>query len=215
MLYLLFVPYSLALNSSKSSSSLKAESMDEPILDNDFSFDRETTIEQAELATFWMRLGASLVDFMILFPLLVLNLYNTLHFKSLGIMLLLTTAAALYKPYFEWKRSATFGKTALGIKLVDYNMNDISMEQAFKRYFPWAINFFFSTLSNFHVFFSPDFAEVDDFMQIGYLAQEAPLTTVNTFYSFVFLFLVGSLLFDVKRQGAHDKVAGTYCIVGK
>lgn len=189
--------------------------MDEPILDNDFSFDKKATIEQAELATFWMRLGASLVDFMILFPILVINLYNTLHIKSLGIMLLLTTMAALYKPYFEWKRSATFGKTALGIKLVDYDLNDLTMEQAFKRYFPWAINFFFSTASNFYVFSSPGFAEVNDFMQIGYLAQEAPLTSINTFYSFVFLFLIGSLLFDPRRQGTHDKVAGTYCIVAK
>lgn len=189
--------------------------MDEPILDNDFSFDNEATIEQAELATFWMRVGASLVDFMILFPLLVVNLYNTLHIKSLGIMLLLTTAAALYKPYFEWKRSATFGKTALGIKLVDYDMNDITIEQAFKRYFPWAINFFFSTASNLYVFFSPEFAEVDDFMEIGMLAQQAPLNTMNAIYSFVFLLLICSLLFDARRQGAHDKVAGTYCIVAK
>lgn len=189
--------------------------MEDPIIDSDFFSEQQPTIDQALLATFWQRLGAQLVDFMILFPIMVLSLYNTLNIKNLGIMLLLTTASALYKPYFEWKRSATFGKSFLGIKLVDEHLNDISIDQAFKRYFPWVISFIFSMASNIYLFFSPEFPEVTDFMQIGYVVQKAPLAGLSNFYGFIFIVLVGSLVFDVRKQGIHDKVAGTYCIVDR
>ncbi len=189
--------------------------MEDPIIDSDFFSEEQASIEQAVLATFWQRLGAQLVDFMILFPIMVLSLYNTLNVKNLGIMLLLTTASALYKPYFEWKRSATFGKSFLGIKLVDEHLNDITIDQAFKRYFPWVISFLFSMVSNIYLFFSPEFPEIDQFMEIGYVVQKAPLAGLSNFYGFIFIILIGSLVFDIKKQGIHDKVAGTYCIVDR
>mgnify|MGYP003876923321 CR=1 FL=1 len=189
--------------------------MEDSIIDDDFFSEERPSIDQAQLATFWQRLGAQLVDFMILFPIMVINLYNTLNIKSLGIMILLTTASALYKPYLEWQRSATFGKSFLGIKLVDEQLDNISMEQAFKRYFPWVISFLFSLYSNVFLFMSPEFADIDDFMQIGYVIQQAPLSGISNFYGFVFIVLVGSLVFDVRKQGIHDKAAGTYCIVDK
>ena len=187
--------------------------MEDSIIDDDFFSKPPPSIDQAQLASFWQRLGAQLVDFMILFPIMVLSLYNTLNIKNLGIMLLLTTASALYKPYLEWKRSATFGKSFLGIKLVDEHLNDITIDQAFKRYFPWIISFLFSMYSNIYLFMSPEFAEIDDFMEIGYVIQRAPLSGLSNFYGFIFIILVGSLVFDNRRQGIHDKAAGTYCIV--
>ena len=130
-------------------------------------------------------------------------------------MLLLTMIGFLYKPYLEWKKGGTFGKLALGLKVVDYSLKNINLDQAFRRYFPWIISYIISTIMDVQIYLSPEFQDIDQFMQYGTLVEEAPLNSISTFYNLIFLVLVGSLVFDPRKQGVHDKYAGTYCIVAK
>lgn len=132
--------------------------------------------------------------------------------KSMPLMILVSLFAFLYKPYLEWTRSATYGKSILGLKVVDESMGDIKLDQVIKRYFPWIISFVFSTMTNVWVYASPEFEKITDFMEIGLLANQSPFSSMTSMYSFVFIGLVGSLAFDSKKQGFHDKHAGTYCV---
>lgn len=188
--------------------------MEELILDDTIT-PKENNLQNAEFAGFWIRVGATIIDFLILIPIYLLGIYNSLNMKSMALMLLFALLGAVYKPFLEWKKSASYGKMALNIKVVDSSLNDISGEQAVIRYFPWIISIVLSTVVNIYLYSSVDFQNVDDFMQIGKLAQASPLYTINTIYGIVFIFLIGSLIFDPRKQGVHDKAAKTYCIKTK
>lgn len=185
--------------------------MNESILDEDLAA-KEVTFDNVEFAGFWIRFGASLVDMLILIPLYILNYYNLMNFKSMFVMLIITFLTAAYKPYLEWKKGGTYGKSALGIKLVDSSLNNISGEQAIKRYFPWIISLVISAILNILLFINPEFENLNDFMEIGLMLQDSPLNTISSIYNFVFIGLIGGLIFDSKKQGFHDRYAGTYCI---
>jgi uncharacterized RDD family membrane protein YckC len=44
------------------------------------------------------------------------------------------------------------------------------------------------------------------------LSISSPIETVNTIYFYIFLALIGSLVYDKKKQGVHDKIAKTLVI---
>lgn len=189
--------------------------MDENILDSDLTQNNGSATE-VTYAGFWIRVGATLVDFLILLPVFLLTMYNMFSLKSMLLMIVLTLVSAAYKPYLEWKRSATYGKSAVGIKLIDYEGNNISLEQALKRYFPWIISYVLSLISSIFLFMAPEFAETEGFMEISTLTQKAsPVNAISSLYNFVFLILIGSAGFDSRKQGVHDKYAKTYCVYEK
>ena len=84
-------------------------------------------LENVEYAGFWIRVGASLIDFLVLLPVVGLSIFNMMSIKSMSLMLVLTIAGAIYKPYFEWKKGATIGKSAVGIKVVNMNFEPITI----------------------------------------------------------------------------------------
>ncbi len=165
-----------------------------------------------EFVGFWPRFWASMVDGLVLAPFTGLGFYNLMYLKSLPLMIGVSILPAIYKPFLEWKKSATLGKMAVGIKLVDESMNNISQEQAFKRYLPWAISIVIGLIYNITLFLKPGFEDVTEFLELGYFSQTLPMTNINSGYSFVFILIVGVLIFDKKKQGLHDQYAGTYCI---
>lgn len=188
--------------------------MNESILDAEFTASPED-LENVEYAGFWIRVGASLIDFLVLLPVVGLSIFNMLSIKSMSLMLVLTIAGAIYKPYFEWKKGATIGKSAVGIKVVNMNFEPITLNQALIRYFPWMINYTLALILDFFLFTSPEFGTTTDFVELGMITEGLPFDAINRVYNFVFLILVGSLIFDKFKQGIHDKSAGTFCIKSK
>jgi len=184
--------------------------MKDDILDrNLMDFEDEFPLEYAG---FWIRLGASFLDFLILIPVYVLNIYNILSVKSTLLMIFLTFIGFLYKPLLESMKSATFGKMALGLKVINENRKSISPSQAWIRYFPWIITSVFSFLDLLLKFQDPMFGDIDGFMEIQLLKSNGTIQLMSTISSFAFLILVGSLAFDQYKQGFHDKAADTFVI---
>lgn len=172
----------------------------------------EHGFSDVEYAGLWIRVGASIIDSFVMIPVVLLTFYNIFSIKSMLFMVVLTILASLYKPLLEWRYGATLGKMACKIKVVNENMGFLSMSQAFGRYLPWLITQILSLISYFYIFNSPNFQEIDGFIEMGAIAQESPLDTVNSVYNFIFLVIVGSLAIDKRKQGFHDKIAGTFCI---
>lgn len=169
--------------------------------------------KQDDYAGFWIRVGATLVDFLALLPLTAFAVYNSISIKSLPLLILASILSAMYKPIMEWQKSATLGKMALGLKVV--NVEDgasISLGQSLNRYFPWIISFAISLSLNIFLFLDPSFQDITGFIELSKLTSENPLNTINTVYSFIFIGVVGSLAFDNRKQGLHDKFAGTYVV---
>lgn len=189
---------------------MSENSLDEQLLQENNRFN-----EEVEYIGFWPRLAAALIDTLVLAPIFAFSFYNIFNLKSLVLMYGLTLLSVLYKPLLEWKRGATIGKSAIGIKVVDYNLEKMNLDQSMTRYIPWLINSIFSLFSSTYLFMSPKFNQMDGFIEMGEITNTSPIQTASSIYSVIFLIIVGRLIFDSKGQGFHDLFAKTYCIKGK
>lgn len=178
-----------------------------PSIENNFGFK-----EEIQYAGFWIRVAASLIDLLIMIPILVLGYFNQINLKSIVILYVLTILSALYKPLLEWRYGATLGKMACKIKVVNEKLKPISIDQAFGRYIPWAISAILQLMVATNIFLSPKFTSAHTYMEIGILTQESPLNNVSSIYSLIFLLIVSWVIFDPRKQGVHDKIAKTFCI---
>ncbi|MEM9835300.1 MAG: RDD family protein [Bacteroidota bacterium] len=172
----------------------------------------DPNVDPIRYVGFWPRVGASLIDALLLLPFFFISSYNNYEWKSGWILILITLLTSLYKPLMEAERSATVGKMLLGYKVVDAEMNNISLDQAIQRYFPWIISIILAGGMNYELFNSPAFADADSFFEIGLLTQTTTFYLINNIYGFIFMIMMITVAFDLKHQGLHDKVARTYVI---
>lgn len=186
--------------------------MIDKVLDDGFGVSNAPTLENVEFAGFWIRVGATLIDFLVLLPLVGLGIYNSLSIKSIPLMILITLLSALYKPLMEYRMNATVGKMAVKIRLVNDQMQGISLEQAILRYVPWLISNVIAIALNFEIYSSSRFADVDSFVELNALSQGSTIGLINSIYGVIFLIILLTVAFDMRKQGLHDKLANTYVI---
>ena len=168
--------------------------------------------EETEYAGFWIRAGAAIIDVLVMLPLIGISMYNQFNMKSIVLLYVLSLLSALYKPLMEFKYGATLGKMACKIKVVNENLEPINIDQSFGRYIPWAISAIIQLMAANFIFSDPSFKTADTFMEISIIAQESPLNNISNIYGILFLIIVGSLIFDKKKRGFHDKIAKTLVI---
>ena len=168
--------------------------------------------EEIEYAGIGHRLGAGLIDGLVMIPIFVLSYFNQFNIKSLVLLYVLTLISVLYKPLLEFKYGATLGKMALGITVVNLEMKRITLDQSFLRYMPWAISVIIQLMLGTILYQSPSFASADTYLDIQTITQDSPLNMVSLVYSIIFFIAILWLVFDKKNQGLHDKIAKTYCI---
>lgn len=185
---------------------MSEDNIEEPV------FDTHGFKEETEYAGFWIRVGASLIDMLVLIPLITLSIFNQFDFKSIVLLYVLSILSALYKPLMEWRYGATLGKMACKIKVVNEDLKPISIDQGFGRYIPWAISAIIQLMAGTFIFSDPSFRTAETFIEIGEIAQKSPLNNISNIYNVVFLIIVGSLAIDKKSRGFHDKIAKTMVI---
>ncbi len=168
--------------------------------------DNPESERELEYASFWMRVGASFIDglilafvFAIIFAALFLQqltenwrdiekLLVTPEFANFGYVT--TIIGALYTIFMESSaKQATIGKMAMGIQVSNEFGERISVPNALMRYL--AKNFFLLLLT------------IPLFSNLGML--------------FNFLYIAGCLLviWDQHKQALHDKIAKTYVVLKK
>lgn len=165
-----------------------------------------------EYAGFWIRVGASLIDGLVLFVPAGLNILNLLYWKSLPLCAFLHLAIMGYKPFMEWRYGATLGKMALGIRVTNYYLGPIRFQDAFVRYVPWAFGQVVTLFSYVSLFQYRDFFEISTLQELSPLLNEAMPASISTFTSFFLLTSCLIVAMNPKRQGLHDLMAKTYCI---
>ncbi|MCD6385696.1 RDD family protein, partial [Candidatus Sumerlaeota bacterium] len=89
----------------------------------------EQTIYEFRPAGFWIRVVATLVDFIVFIPVVALSFY-AISSKSLFLTLLLILPGVLYKPLMEAFYGATLGKMACGLRVVDKSGANLSVPRA-------------------------------------------------------------------------------------
>lgn len=171
-------------------------------------------------ANFGPRLGAALLDFICVLPIIGASTYFTIFAPSLMGVLAVGVLSMLYKPGFEKIYGATPGKMMLKLKVVAKEGEPITWGQAIMRYTPWLIGAVFSLYVTSLVFQIPGLEDVDGFMEYSqliaeYQAEGGMSSTLSVLQSLLgFLPLVSALfmLGNARRQAAHDTLAETYVI---
>lgn len=187
--------------------------MNDNILDNE-PREEPVNLETVRFAGLWVRVGASIIDSLVMLPLMGLNYYNIIDFKNLSLALLLAILSAAYKPFMEFYYGATVGKMALKIKVVDYQLQFISLDQALIRYLPWVLSVGVNLLATIYIFQLEGFEDVRDFLSYGDLANTTPYQKWVQFSIWVAPISAFGILFNPFKQAVHDQLAKTYCIYG-
>jgi uncharacterized RDD family membrane protein YckC len=185
------------------------------ILDRNAFDDDKTIMEHANVGS---RIGASLLDFLILSPLTIgLNFYNFISLKSLPIAIVIAIVAILYKPLFEWNREATIGKSLLGIKVTNHSYETMSLGQSFLRSFPFYVSTLVILPMTINMFSSNEFMDVTSFSD--YMLFSANFMKDYSYANygswFSGIFTIGGLiaiLANKDKMALHDMLAKTYVV---
>ncbi len=187
--------------------------MSDHILDENYD-DLDGEQRHYRFAGFWIRVGASIVDMLVLIPFIGLSFYILLVLKSLPLMIINTILMAAYKPLMEYQYGATLGKMAVGIKVINEDGGLLTPNQAIIRYLPWLIGNIINLLVLVEIFGTPGFDEIEGFMEYNMFVAQNPstLTSLSSVAGFLILISALVLLFNKQKQALHDKWANTYCI---
>lgn len=167
---------------------------------------------QIEYAGAWIRTKASLFDGLVTAPIGGIVIYNLLIVKSFPLLIFTTLLLLLYKPLMEWRYKATLGKMVCKIKVVNEKKEFLTIDQAFGRSIPWIINHALSLMSYYYIFQTEAFNKMNSIFNMEALSVSTPVENANTVYFFIFLVILGSLIYDKRYQGFHDKIAKTLVI---
>lgn len=170
-------------------------------------------IDATKPAGFWLRVGAVVVDFVVLLPLYVL----TLFLPGVFLYLLLSILSMLYKPILEGALGATVGKFALGLRVMDGEGNWVGVPTAVLR------NLFFILpavpglvigVRFKEAGLNPlDFNRAEEIAEISEQYQTAGMLS-NVLW-IVWLVTVLWVAFHPRKRGLHDLLAQTFVVERK
>jgi uncharacterized RDD family membrane protein YckC len=112
----------------------------------------------------------------------------------------------------EFYYGATVGKMAVRIKVVDYQLQAISLDQALIRYSPWVLSVGINLLATIHLFQTEGFDEIRNLLAYGELASNTPFQKWIQFSIWIAPISAFGMLFNPFKQAVHDQLAKTYCI---
>jgi uncharacterized RDD family membrane protein YckC len=187
--------------------------MNDQILDNELQLKQvNEPNNNIRWAGFWIRVLASLIDFLVYIPFVAANMYNLYVIKSLPLQLFITLVLMVYKPFMEYKYGATLGKMAVGVKVVNSEYNRISLTQSCIRYTPWMIGQIISIITTILLFQNAEFQLTTNMIAVGKLQTEIFPSYLNYIGSAILLISAIAIAFNDTKQGIHDMLAETYCI---
>ena len=113
----------------------------------------------------------------------------------------------------EGFKGATLGKMVYTIQVVDSKMNNISLQDSFLRNIPWFGSYIIGLATSIYFFTATGFNGMNSFMDIGIAMQDSSLNTINQIYNLIFLIIGITVAANIRKQGLHDKIANTFCII--
>ncbi len=163
-------------------------------------------------AGFWIRVGASIIDFLIFIPIMVLSIWNTYSLKSTAVLVLISLPGLIYKPFMESFFGATLGKMSCGIKVIDDSGKKLSLFSAYIRFFPFLLSAGVTLAGQLILFSSPQFQSAKSMMEIGQAQQGNPLVVIS--YPVTALVLIDCIIvaFTFRKRALHDMMAESFCV---
>ena len=180
------------------------------------TYERSIFEEEARMVYggFWERFGALILDGLILLPLTVLNYFNTSLWKSVPLLIAVGIVSLVYKPLLEFLYSATPGKKALSLMVVNTNYDKINLMDALLRNIFGIIGGLGSMIVGVYT--------LNNNLYMGRMQAGADMTEVmkGAMTAGLYGFSIGliyiadaiCLIANNKKQSLHDLIAKTYVI---
>jgi uncharacterized RDD family membrane protein YckC len=168
-----------------------------------------------KFAKFGPRLGAFILDLVITLLILApITFFNVMQWKSTAIFILSSLFIICYKPFLEYRFGATLGKMAVGIRVVGYQFQNVTLKEELRRVSFYLVPSIIQQIMTFKVYFSDELKSVRTYADYNnYITQSNPsLVWLNII---VFLLLVADIitvLTNEQNRSLHDLYAGTYVI---
>jgi len=186
--------------------------MYDDILDSDLE-QPEQPEETYTYASFWARVGATLIDSMLFVPLVFVSFYNLLEWKIYGIEFAIGLLNLIYKPLLEGIYGATVGKMMTRLRVVDADYYPINLPVSILRNILYIGAGLVGMYSTFLIYESPGFADITSFNDLDEFIQYShSFAGWERLASMIVLLSCLLVLFDKYNQSLHDKIARTYVL---
>jgi uncharacterized RDD family membrane protein YckC len=174
----------------------------------------QTNQKVVKYGTFWPRLGATIIDGLILAPLtLGLAYFNVTTWKSTLILVAFSLVGVIYKPFMELNYGATFGKMALNLKVVNLQFDRPNLSEILLRNVFHLAASLLTLLFTLQVYSDPEFESVTGFMEYSAFSQQFVALRVTGMISGLLTLVDGVIMVaDERSRSLHDKIGKTYVI---
>lgn len=188
--------------------------MENKLLDSELFIPNEDLLLEKEIpwAGFWIRVLASIIDGLVMIPIIGLSVFNLISLKNLTLELSLMALIIFYKPLMEYKYGATLGKMACKIKVTNVEFGRITLEQSFLRSSLVIIGQIISIISTIIIYQSADFINSTNWLEIGEIQEPILLQVLDKLSSVIIIVSCIVVAFNSKKQGIHDMIGKTYNI---
>jgi len=171
-------------------------------------------------SSFWSRLGANLLDMLIIIPFSILIIY----LNSINLYLYLFTVIPnlifilWYNIYLPKKHGGTPGKLIVGLKIVKLNSSSISWKESFLRH---SVNLFFILANIIIMIIAIIKADSEIYNNLSWSEQSLYLASIFNLGILTILMNIWIwgeiivILFNKRRRAIHDFIAGTVIIKSK
>lgn len=176
-------------------------------------------INENVYAGFWIRVGAKILDAIVLLPVMGLVFYFNSLSKSASMNILIPNLAfnlafevILVKIY-----GGTPGKLIMGLKIIQKNGDDINWKASFYRY---SVEFFIAILGAYVLFLTLNLIDDSTYASLGFLKRNQLMSTINpipmkiqSWINIAWL-ISGAivLISNARKRTTHDFIAGTVVI---
>jgi uncharacterized RDD family membrane protein YckC len=173
------------------------------LIDTESEFD----IESTKPAGFWIRLGAYLIDMLIIFAVGI----GAVFVKSPVIYVTIVVLLTLYKPVLESNLGGTAGKLALGLRVGGVDGHKLSLVSAIVRSGIFILPVIPSTMIQLKLL-EAGIGPFDVEAQQAFKGQNEALYIAN--YALSVLTIVSCIVvaFNQRKRGLHDMMADSFVI---
>ncbi|MGB2866727.1 MAG: RDD family protein [Sedimentisphaerales bacterium] len=163
-------------------------------------------------AGFWIRVGATLIDWLIFIPIGMLSIWNIYSLKNTAVLVLISLPALLYKPLMESFFGATLGKMSCKIKVIDDNGKKLSLFGAYVRFFPFLIQNGINLVGQLIVFSSPQFQSATSMIELQEAQQANYLNIIGLILIPLVIIECVFAAFTFRKRALHDMLAESFCV---
>jgi uncharacterized RDD family membrane protein YckC len=179
--------------------------------------EEESIFPEAEIkiARFWPRLGAYLLDSIIIsLVTLPVTYLNVTSWKMPAFFILTAVIELAYKPFMEYQYGATLGKMAVGISVTGHNFEKVTLKEELKRVSFYLIPGILQSIFTLRIYFNSAFNSISNFNEYNQFVVSLNPATVWVVVIVFILFIADILVFlsNEQNQSLHDIYAGTYVI---